>query len=85
MSTVIIPEREALKLACQKCAYDWVYTGASKFRASCPNCGTTVRFGSKYDSKTKTKEKKRVKGSVTSRGPSAAATTTTHMEDDEVN
>lgn len=44
MSIVILPKRKGLRLTCKKCQYDWVYTGASKFRASCPRCGTTVRL-----------------------------------------
>lgn len=39
---VIIPEREAIRIRCQRCKYVWLYTGKNNFVARCPHCRTTV-------------------------------------------
>jgi hypothetical protein len=51
MEKVILSEKTGVKVRCN-CRYEWVYTGKSKFWATCPRCRSTVVF-------TKAKERKR--------------------------
>jgi hypothetical protein len=51
MKSVIIPAREAIKLECQRCRHEWLYTGASHFVCCCPSCKTTVTILKKRDKK----------------------------------
>lgn len=33
---------KAVNLKCQRCGYEWTYTGLSDWYASCPMCRTSV-------------------------------------------
>ena len=39
---IIIPEKEAVRIRCQRCQYEWPYSGKNNFVARCPHCRTTV-------------------------------------------
>ncbi len=46
----VVEEQEAQHgkpVTCQRCGHAWSYTGNSKWRASCPICGTSVNVREK--------------------------------------
>ena len=42
MKYVVIPERKAIPLHCQRCNHFWNYCGLNTFVVSCPHCKTSV-------------------------------------------
>ena len=43
-------EVKGVKLSCQRCHYNWAYTGNNPYVCACPHCRTSVTVHKKRDS-----------------------------------
>jgi len=40
-----VSNKNPIKLKCQRCDWNWNYSGTNEWMATCPHCGTKVHFG----------------------------------------